>query len=108
MVSVDGVGDLLITHRALLPAGAAGADHRLRHARARRDHPPRRLRATSRGLRRRAPQRVLHVDWGQAAGRTLPGRDRRRTRIDRRGLLRDISTVLADEHISIERLTCTG
>jgi GTP pyrophosphokinase len=55
-------------------------------------------------LRDANPQRVLAVDWGRSAvERTFP------VAIliiayDRRGLVRDISGVLADEHISIEAM----
>ncbi|MBP7014299.1 MAG: bifunctional (p)ppGpp synthetase/guanosine-3',5'-bis(diphosphate) 3'-pyrophosphohydrolase [Steroidobacteraceae bacterium] len=55
-------------------------------------------------LREVNPERVLTVDWGRpAADRTFPAViviDA----YDRRGLVRDISGVLADEHISIEAM----
>ena len=52
----------------------------------------------------RDPQRVLSVDWGRASPeRTFPVAIRVEA-FDRRGLVRDISSVLADEHISIERM----
>lgn len=55
-------------------------------------------------LREEQPRRVLAVDWGR------PSLDRRFSvaiaisAFDRRGLVRDISSVLADEHISIETM----
>jgi GTP pyrophosphokinase len=55
-------------------------------------------------LREVQPRRVLAVDWGR------PSPDRTFavaiaiTAFDRRGLVRDISSVLADEHISIETM----
>jgi GTP pyrophosphokinase len=55
-------------------------------------------------LRDAQPQRVLAVDWGR------PSPDRTFAvaieihAFDRRGLVRDISSVLADEHISIETM----
>ncbi len=55
-------------------------------------------------LREVNPERVLTVDWGRpSAERTFPAViviDA----YDRRGLVRDISGVLADEHISIEAM----
>ena len=58
-------------------------------------------------LREAQPQRVLAVDWGR------PSPDRtfsvaiEISAFDRRGLVRDISSVLADEHISIETMNTT-
>jgi GTP pyrophosphokinase len=50
------------------------------------------------------PQRVLAVDWGErSAERTFPVSIRIEA-FDRRGLVRDISAVLADEHISIQAM----
>ena len=55
-------------------------------------------------LRDAQPQRILAVDWGR------PSPDRtfavaiEINAFDRRGLVRDISAVLADEHISIETM----
>jgi GTP pyrophosphokinase len=55
-------------------------------------------------LRDAHPERVLTVDWG------LPSPDRRFPvalaihAFDRRGLVRDISSVLADEHVNIETM----
>jgi GTP pyrophosphokinase len=55
-------------------------------------------------LREENPQRVLAVDWGRPAEeRTFPVKVRIEA-YDRRGLVRDISGVLADEHISIEAM----
>jgi GTP pyrophosphokinase len=52
----------------------------------------------------RDPQRVLSVDWGRGSPeRTFPVAIRVEA-FDRRGLVRDISSVLADEHISIETM----
>jgi GTP pyrophosphokinase len=55
-------------------------------------------------LRDTQPQRVLAVDWGQpAADRTFPVAIKVHA-FDRRGLVRDVSSVLADEKISIEAM----
>jgi GTP pyrophosphokinase len=54
-------------------------------------------------MRARQPERVLAVDWGTAADRAFPV-DIHVHAFDRRGLLRDISGLLADEKISIERV----
>jgi GTP pyrophosphokinase len=54
------------------------------------------------------PQRVLAVDWGRASPeRTFPVAVMIEA-FDRRGLVRDISGVLADEHISIEAMNSTA
>jgi GTP pyrophosphokinase len=56
-------------------------------------------------LREENPQRVLAVDWGRPTEeRTFPVVVRVEA-FDRRGLVRDISGVLADEHISIEAMS---
>ena len=56
-------------------------------------------------LREVNPQRVLNVDWGRPSEeRTFPVAIRI-SAFDRRGLVRDISAVLADEHISIEAMS---
>jgi len=55
-------------------------------------------------LRDSQPRRVLAVDWGRSSPeRTFPVAVRVEA-FDRRGLVRDISSVLADEHISIETM----
>lgn len=55
-------------------------------------------------LREVNPERVLTVDWGRpSAERTFPAVIAIDA-YDRRGLVRDISGVLADEHISIEAM----
>ena len=55
-------------------------------------------------LRAAQPQRVLVVDWGRpSADRTFAVALEIHA-FDRRGLVRDISSVLADEHISIETM----
>lgn len=54
-------------------------------------------------MRLRHAERVLAVDWGSAADRPFPV-DIHVHAFDRRGLLRDISGLLADEKISIERV----
>ncbi len=54
-------------------------------------------------MRARQPERVLAVDWGGAADRAFQV-DVHVHAFDRRGLLRDISGLLADEKISIERV----
>ncbi len=55
-------------------------------------------------MRDSQPRRVLAVDWGRPSPeRTFPVAIRVEA-FDRRGLVRDISSVLADEHISIETM----
>jgi GTP pyrophosphokinase len=55
-------------------------------------------------MRDAQPQRVLTVDWGDSSPeRTFPVAIRIEA-FDRRGLVRDVSAVLADERISIETM----
>jgi len=100
---IDGVGDLLSTiARCCRPVPPEEILGYITIGRGVSIH-----RATCSNLRRLRevnPERVLTVDWGQpSAERTFP------VGIvidayDRRGLVRDISGVLADEHISIEAM----
>jgi GTP pyrophosphokinase len=53
------------------------------------------------GLHARHPERVIEVDWGDSDSATYPT-ELQLHAYDRQGLLRDISTVLADEKISID------
>ncbi len=55
-------------------------------------------------LKERQPDRVITVDWGQSPDR-LFSIDIAIHAWDRRGLVRDISAVFADEKINIERMT---
>jgi len=55
------------------------------------------------GLRQRHPQRILQVDWGSAESATYPV-DLLLRAYDRSGLIRDISTVLADEGANVTDL----
>jgi len=54
-------------------------------------------------LKARQPARVLTVDWGGADDRRFPA-ELRIQAYDRRGLVRDITAVLAEEKISIEHM----
>jgi len=58
-------------------------------------------------LAARAPERLLQVDWGKAGGRRFPVEIVLHA-MDRRGLLRDVTTLVAEEKINIERLTSRG
>ncbi|MGH8222701.1 MAG: RelA/SpoT family protein, partial [Woeseiaceae bacterium] len=53
------------------------------------------------GLHARHPERVIEVDWGAPSNAMYPV-ELQVFAYDRQGLLRDISTVLADEKISID------
>jgi GTP pyrophosphokinase len=55
-------------------------------------------------LRERQPERLIAVDWGVGADRRFDV-DVAIHAWDRRGLVRDVSAVLADEKINIERMT---
>jgi len=52
----------------------------------------------------RSPERVLQVEWGKSRVTRFPV-DVAIHAMDRRGLVRDISTLLADEKINIERIS---
>jgi GTP pyrophosphokinase len=56
------------------------------------------------GLNQRHPERIIEVDWGETESTTYPV-DLRLRAFDRTGLLRDISTVLADEGASVMDLS---
>jgi GTP pyrophosphokinase len=56
------------------------------------------------GLNQRNPERIIAVDWGESESATYPV-DLRLQAFDRTGLLRDISTVLADEAASVVNLS---
>jgi len=56
------------------------------------------------GLNQRNPERIIEVDWGESDSATYPV-DLTLRAYDRTGLLRDISTVLADENASVTDLS---
>ena len=56
------------------------------------------------GLNRRHPERIVAVEWGQSDSATYPV-DLRLRAYDRTGLIRDISTILADENASVMDMT---
>ncbi len=55
----------------------------------------------------RSPQRLLQVNWGKPGSRRYPVEIIVHA-MDRRGLLRDITTMVAEERINIERLASQG
>jgi len=100
---IDGVGDLLSTIarccRPVPPEPIAGYITLGRGVSIHRADCANLLR-----LRDTQPQRVLAVDWGRPdAERTFPVAIKVQA-FDRRGLVRDVSSVLADEKISIEAM----
>ena len=52
------------------------------------------------GLNQRHPERMIEVGWGESESATYPV-DLRLRAMDRSGLLRDISSVLADENANV-------
>ncbi|MGI9261616.1 MAG: RelA/SpoT family protein, partial [Woeseiaceae bacterium] len=52
-------------------------------------------------LQSRSPERVIEVDWGGTADAIYPA-ELTVEAFDRQGLLKDVSTVLADEQVSVE------
>ena len=100
---VDGVGDLMSTIarccRPVPPEAIAGYITLGRGVSIHRADCANLLR-----LRDAQPLRVLAVDWGDSSPeRTFPASIRIEA-FDRRGLVRDVSAVLADERISIEAM----
>jgi GTP pyrophosphokinase len=105
-VEVEGVGDLLSTHaRCCHPVPPEPVTGYVTVGRGITLH-----RSNCRNLARlaaRSPARLLQVHWGRAAGRRYPV-DIVIHAMDRRGLLRDVTTVVAEERIDIERLASQG
>jgi GTP pyrophosphokinase len=105
-VQVEGVGDLLSTHaRCCNPVPPEPVTGYVTVGRGITLH-----RSGCRNLRRlaaRAPERLLQVNWGKGGGRRYPVEIVVRA-MDRRGLLRDITPVVAEERIDIERLASQG
>ncbi len=105
-VEVAGVGDLLSSHaRCCNPVPPEPITGYVTVGRGVTLH-----RSNCRNLARlaaRAPERMLQVDWGKSAGRRFPV-DIVVHAMDRRGLLRDVTTLVAEEKINIERLTSRG
>ena len=55
-------------------------------------------------LREKTPERVIEVDWGSSPDAIYPA-ELSVQAFDRQGLLRDISTVLTEEKVSVESVT---
>ena len=98
-VAIAGVGDLLCTFarccRPVPPESIAGYITQGRGVSIHRADCGNFL-----GLNRRSPERVLSVSWSSGDGGRYPV-DLTVRAFDRAGLLRDISTVLADEHANV-------
>ncbi|MGH8197302.1 MAG: RelA/SpoT family protein [Steroidobacteraceae bacterium] len=105
-VDVEGVGDLLSTHaRCCNPVPPESITGYVTVGRGITLH-----RSNCRNLGRlaaRAPQRLLQVEWGKRGARRYPVEIVVHA-MDRRGLLRDITTLVAEEKIDIERLRSQG
>ncbi len=105
-VQVEGVGDLLSTHaRCCNPVPPEAITGYVTVGRGVTLH-----RTGCRNLARlaaRAPERLLQVDWGKSANRRYPVEIIIHA-MDRRGLLRDVTTLVAEEKINIERLMSRG
>lgn len=102
-IIIDGVGDLMSTIarccRPVPPEPIAGYITLGRGVSIHRADCPSLLR-----MQGQQPKRVLAVDWGRSEDqRTFPAALDVMA-FDRQGLVRDISAVLADEHISIESM----
>ncbi|MGH8141616.1 MAG: bifunctional (p)ppGpp synthetase/guanosine-3',5'-bis(diphosphate) 3'-pyrophosphohydrolase [Steroidobacteraceae bacterium] len=99
-VEVEGVGDLPVTIARCCgpvpPEPISGYVTLGRGVTVHRSGCPNLLR-----MRTRNPERVLNVEWNRAADSDLPVRIRVQA-LDRRGLLRDVSDVMALEKLSID------
>jgi GTP pyrophosphokinase len=105
-VQVEGIGDLMSTHaRCCNPVPPESITGYVTVGRGITLH-----RTNCRNLSRlaaRSPQRLLQVDWGKPGSRRYPVEIIVHA-MDRRGLLRDITTMIAEERINIERLASQG
>ncbi len=105
-VQVEGVGDLMSTHaRCCNPVPPESITGYVTVGRGITLH-----RTGCRNLARlavRSPERLLQVDWGKPGTRRYPVEIVVHA-MDRRGLLRDITTLVAEERINIERLASQG
>jgi GTP pyrophosphokinase len=105
-VEIEGVGDLLSTHaRCCNPVPPEPITGYVTVGRGITLH-----RTGCRNLARlaaRAPERLLQVDWGKPGARRYPVEIVVRA-MDRRGLLRDVTTLVSEEKIDIERLMSHG
>ncbi len=105
-VQVEGIGDLLSTHaRCCNPVPPEAITGYVTVGRGVTLH-----RTGCRNLARlaaRAPERLLQVNWGKAGARRYPVEIVVHA-MDRRGLLRDVTTQVAEEKINIERMTSRG
>jgi GTP pyrophosphokinase len=105
-VQVEGVGDLLSTYaRCCNPVPPEAITGYVTVGRGVTIH-----RAGCRNLARlaaRAPERLLQVGWGKSADRRFPVEIQLRA-MDRKGLLRDVTTLVAEDKINIERLASRG
>ncbi len=102
-IVVDGVGDLLSNFarccRPVPPEPIVGYITQGRGVSIHRQNCASLLR-----MRSRQPERVISVEWGKRQEQLFPV-DIAIHAFDRRGLVRDISAVLADEKISIQHMT---
>jgi GTP pyrophosphokinase len=105
-VQVEGVGDLMSVHaRCCNPVPPEAITGYVTVGRGVTIH-----RAGCRNLARlaaRAPERLLQVGWGRSADRRFPVEIVLHA-MDRKGLLRDVTTLVADEKVNIERLATRG
>jgi GTP pyrophosphokinase len=105
-VQVEGVGDLMSVHaRCCNPVPPEAITGYVTVGRGVTIH-----RAGCRNLARlaaRAPERLLQVGWGRSADRRFPVEIVLHA-MDRKGLLRDVTTLVADEKVNIERLVTRG
>jgi len=102
-IMIDGVGDLLSNIarccRPVPPEPIVGYITQGRGVSIHRQTCPALLR-----MQARQPERILSVEWGQGQAQVFDV-DIAIHAFDRRGLVRDISAVLADEKISIQQMT---
>jgi GTP pyrophosphokinase len=104
-VVVDGVGDLLSNFaRCCRPVPPEPIVGYITQGQGVRIH--KQACASLLRMKTRQPERVIDVEWGLKPDQLFPV-DIAVQAFDRRGLVRDISAVLADEKISIQQMTTT-
>ncbi|NNE60604.1 MAG: bifunctional (p)ppGpp synthetase/guanosine-3',5'-bis(diphosphate) 3'-pyrophosphohydrolase [Woeseia sp.] len=101
-IAVSGVGDLLCNYarccRPVPPEQIVGYITQARGVSIHRQDCRNFL-----SLNARSPERIIAVDWGQAENAVYPA-DLTIRAYDRQGLLRDISSVFADENVSVNNV----
>ncbi|MDA0679842.1 MAG: bifunctional (p)ppGpp synthetase/guanosine-3',5'-bis(diphosphate) 3'-pyrophosphohydrolase [Proteobacteria bacterium] len=101
-IAISGIGDLLYTFaRCCRPVPPEAIDGYITLGRGVSIH--RKDCGNFLSLKKRHAERVIEVDWGGSTDAVYPA-ELTLHAFDRHGLLRDISTVLADEHVGVDNI----